>query len=205
MHRDKLKNTVLPQGPLLLHFGPKLPKTPWAPLFTSINGFRGGSQSQLRFLVPTCSQSLAVKELDSMVRRIWDFSWTFLWPIFLEIEGRKSANHQDRIYPHPLGDRNSDHGLSFPFPETQTMVWVSPCPNKYRVRRGLGFGLSFAWTMVWVSSREVRNPGVGVDPWALSKCFHQIFATFFAHVGETFRQTFALGFSACPENLYLAS
>ena len=28
------------------------------------------------------------------------------------------GGHQDRIYPHPLGDRNSDHGLSFPFPET---------------------------------------------------------------------------------------
>ena len=37
------RNTVLPQGPLLLHFGPKLPRTPWTPLFTSINGFRGGS------------------------------------------------------------------------------------------------------------------------------------------------------------------
>ena len=24
------------------------------------------------------------------------------------------SSHQDRIYPHPLGDRNSDHGLSFP-------------------------------------------------------------------------------------------
>ena len=41
------KNTVLPQGPLLLQFGPKLPKTPWAPLFTSINGFRGGSPGAL--------------------------------------------------------------------------------------------------------------------------------------------------------------
>ena len=29
-----------------------------------------------------------------------------------------------------------DDGLSFPF------------PGKYRVWRGLGFGLSFAWTMV---------------------------------------------------------
>ena len=31
----------------------------------------------------------------------------------------------------------------------------------------MSFGLSFARTMVWVSSREARNTGVGVDEWAL--------------------------------------
>ena len=58
-------------------------------------------------------------------------------------------------------------GLSFRSPETQTMVWVSPFPGKYRVWGGLGFGQSFSRTMVWVSSREVRNTWVGVDEWAL--------------------------------------
>ena len=77
---------------------------------------------------------------------------------------------QGRIYPPPLGrpkfrpwselslPRNLDHGLSFSFP------WQN---LKYRVWRGLSFGLSFAWTKVWVSSREVRSTGVGVDPGAL--------------------------------------
>ena len=41
-------------------------------------------------------------------------------------------------------------------------------PNKYRVWGGLSFGPSFSWTMVWVSSREGRNTGVGVDEWALT-------------------------------------
>ena len=48
-----------------------------------------------------------------------------------------------------------------------TMVWVSPFPNKYRVWGGLSFGPSFSRTMVWVSSREGRNTGIGVDAWAL--------------------------------------
>ena len=43
------------------------------------------------------------------------------------------------------------------------MVWVSAFPNKYRVWGGLSFGPSFSRTMVWVSSREGRNTGVGVD------------------------------------------
>ena len=32
---------------------------------------------------------------------------------------------------------------AFPFPENQTMVWVSPFPGKYRGWGGLRFGLSF--------------------------------------------------------------
>ena len=71
------------------------------------------------------------------------------------------------VYPYPKNTRNSDHGLSFPSPETQTMVWVSPFPNKYRVWGGLSFGPSFSRTLVWVSSREGRNTGVGVDEGAL--------------------------------------
>ena len=51
----------------------------------------------------------------------------------------------------------------FPSPETRTMVWVSPFPGKYRVWGGLGFGPSFSGTMVRVSTRELRNTGVGVD------------------------------------------
>ena len=72
------------------------------------------------------------------------------------------------VYPYPQNRENSDHGLSFPSPETQIMVWVSPFPGKYRVWGGLGFGPSFSRTMVWVSSSEVRNTGVGVDEWALN-------------------------------------
>ena len=71
------------------------------------------------------------------------------------------------VYPYPKNTRNSDHGLSFPSPETQTMVWVSPFPNRYRVWGGLSFGPSFSRTMVWVSFREGRNTGVGIDEWAL--------------------------------------
>ena len=74
--------------------------------------------------------------------------------------------------PYPQNTRNSDHGLSFPSPETQTMVWVSRCPNKFRVWGGLSFGPSFSRTMVWVSSREGRNTGVGVDEWALNFLGH---------------------------------
>ena len=33
-------------APFVMQFGPKLPKTPLAPLFTSINGFSGGSQEE---------------------------------------------------------------------------------------------------------------------------------------------------------------
>ena len=66
-------------------------------------------------------------------------------------------------------------------PETQTMVWVFP-PQKLRPWSefllfpintesgvGLSFGPSFFWTMVWVSSHEDRNIGVGVDEWALNR------------------------------------
>ena len=63
---------------------------------------------------------------------------------------------------------NSDHGLSFPSPETRTMVWVSLFPGKYSVWDGLGFGSSFSRNMLWVSSREVRNTGVGVDEWTVN-------------------------------------
>ena len=52
-------------------------------------------------------------------------------------------------------------------PQTQTIVWVFP-PQKHRVWGGLGIGPSFSRTIVWVSSREVRNTGVGVDEWALT-------------------------------------
>ena len=71
------------------------------------------------------------------------------------------------VYPYPKNARNSDHGLSFRSPKTQTMVWVSPFPNKYRVWGGLSFGPKTR-TMVWVSSGEGRNTGVGVDEWALN-------------------------------------
>ena len=85
----------------------------------------------------------------------------FCFPFFVE---------SPLVYPYPQNTRNSDHGLSFPSPETQTMVWVSCFPNKYRVWGGLSFGPSFSRTMVWLSSREGRNTGVGVDEWALI-CF----------------------------------
>ena len=50
------------------------------------------------------------------------------------------------VYPYPKNTRNSDHGLSFPSPETQTMVWVSPFPSKFRFWGGLSFGPSFSRT-----------------------------------------------------------
>ena len=52
------------------------------------------------------------------------------------------------VYPYPKNRENSDHGLSFSSPETQTMVRVSPFPGKYRVWGGLGFSPSFSRTMV---------------------------------------------------------
>ena len=65
------------------------------------------------------------------------------------------------------------------------VIWVSPFPSKYRVWGGLSFGPGFAVTMVWVSFREVRNTGVGVDEWAL------ILAWFLESGGGGFRrQTF---------------
>ena len=63
------------------------------------------------------------------------------------------------------------------------MVWFSPFPGKYRVWRGLSFGLSFAWTMVWVSSCEVRSTGVGVDPWALIIDHRFVYFCFFSQNG----------------------
>ena len=51
--------------------------------------------------------------------------------------------------PTPKHTRNSDHGLSFPSPETQTMVWVSPFPNKYRVWGGLSFSFGPVFLGPW--------------------------------------------------------
>ena len=94
-----------------------------------------------------------------------------LWPQGIQHQERvmpASIPHESPlVYPYPENTPNLDHGLSFPSPETWTMVWVSRFPGKYSVWGGLSFGLSFAWTMVWVSSGEVRNTGVGVDEWSI--------------------------------------
>ena len=89
------------------------------------------------------------------------------------------------VYPYPKNTLNSDHGLSFPSPETQTMVWVSPFPCKYRVWGGLGFGPSFSQTMVWVSSCDVTSTGVGVDEWALTPSLPPFFPQIGAFAGPT--------------------
>ena len=93
---------------------------------------------------------------------------TVCWTRLRNTRLRGHISESPLVYPYPKNTRNSDHGLSFPSPETQTMVWGSPLPSKYRVWGGLSFGPSFSRTMVWVSSREGRNTGVGVDEWALN-------------------------------------
>ena len=69
--------------------------------------------------------------------------------------------------PIPQNTPNSDHRLSLPFPETQTMVWVSPFPNKYRVWGGLGFGPSFPgpWSefLPWCQKHWGRGRRVSLD------------------------------------------
>ena len=70
--------------------------------------------------------------------------------------------------------------------KTQTMVWVFPphglsfsFPQYIHSLGWSEFWSEFSRTMVWVSSREGRNTGVGVDEWAwmtekitLFKCMH---------------------------------
>ena len=64
--------------------------------------------------------------------------------IFRIISLSKRKRHSPLVYPYPQNTPNSDHGLSFPAPETQTM----PFSSKSKVWRGLGFGPSFSLTMV---------------------------------------------------------
>ena len=40
----------------------------------------------------------------------------------LELQRRRTAFETPLVYPYPKNTPNSDHGLSFPSPETQTMV-----------------------------------------------------------------------------------
>ena len=52
--------------------------------------------------------------------------------------------------------------IFFRAPSCTPTLKTTPNPDgKYRVWGGLNFGLSFAWTIAWVSSRELRNTGAG--------------------------------------------
>ena len=72
----------------------------------------------------------------------------------------KQSLQSPLVHPYPETPQTQTMVWLFPL---RDMVWVSSFAGKYRVWGGL----SFARTMVWVSSHNVRTTGVGLDEWAL--------------------------------------
>ena len=68
-------------------------------------------RSRISARTPRAPQTFKVAQFDRVTQR---------WPF-----GVSPKVQQDRIYPHPLRDRNSDHGQMFPFPEPRPWLLVN--------------------------------------------------------------------------------
>ena len=84
----------------------------WRPLNVAVAGHRPPPSSDNAMMSPLASQDGQILHLQS--RRCGALR-------------SEASLHQDKIYPHPLGDENSDHGLSFPFPQRRTNVQQLTC------------------------------------------------------------------------------